>query len=281
MTRARLLAAALVLGALAWAAPQALDAVRTWRWAQGLLDSVAPPKPGDAGPVACAGPGERPVVVLALGQSNAGNHGGLDERPARVRLFHDGHCLDATDPLPGSTGRGGSVWSLLPAALRDAGVARPVVVSAVGLDGTPIVAWTDRRSPLRWHLRAHLAAMRRAGVVPDAVLWQQGEGDAQRNTDPAAYRERLLALSTLLRDGGYHGPLLLARSTRCRSQPHAALRQAVDDAAAQQPDRFAIGPDTDRLEGPARLPDDCHLSAAGRAAAAQAWAQALAPRFGR
>lgn len=281
MRRARLVALAALLGGLAWAAPQGLDAVRTWRWAQGLLDRVAQPKPGDVDPVACAGPGERPLVVLALGQSNAGNHGAPDEVPQRVRVFHDGRCLDATDPLPGSTGRGGSVWSLLPAALREAGISRPVVVSAIGLDGTPIVAWTDLRSPLRWHLRAHLAALQRAGLVPDVVLWQQGEGDAQRNTAPTVYGERLQVLSELLRDGGYRGPLLLARSTRCRSLPHAALRQAVDDAVAQHPDRFAPGPDTDGLEGPARLADGCHLSASGRAWAAQAWAQLLTPRLGR
>lgn len=49
----------------------------------------------------------QPLVLLALGQSNAGNHGALPSHAAEsVTLIAEGKCIRATDPLPGGTGQG-------------------------------------------------------------------------------------------------------------------------------------------------------------------------------
>ena len=49
-----------------------------------------------------------PLVLLALGQSNAGNHGALPSRAAEpVTLLRKENASKPPIPLPGGTGQGG------------------------------------------------------------------------------------------------------------------------------------------------------------------------------
>jgi hypothetical protein len=73
---------------------------------------------------------------------------------------------------------------------------------------------------------------------------------------------------------GSSAPVLLARSTVCRSAPNAAIREAAMDAVWTDK-RFRLGPDTDALIGVANRQDGCHLSGAGLDEAAALWAQAI------
>lgn len=268
---------AVLLVPACWAVYAGHEWVEASQQATSVLLAAAGTKATDIDHVPCKGLAPRPFVVLALGQSNAGNHGEIDQEPSRVRVFHASRCLEATDPLPGSTGQGGSIWSLLPAALSTSMArGRPTLISAIGLDASPISAWVNWRSPIRHHLTRHVTSMIEAGLNPDAVLWQQGEADARIGTQPADYAASLLKLSDILRQAGYEGRLFLAHSTICRSSPDAGLRAAVDDLVARYPRHFAQGADTDALAGPTWRHDGCHLSAAGRRQAAQLWAQRLA-----
>jgi hypothetical protein len=215
----------------------------------------------------------KPLVLLALGQSNAGNHGELSASSlAAVTLVVDDHCVLAQDPLPGATGNGGSIWRRLPDALARQGVVRPVVLSVFAVDGTAIDAWTDARSPVRQRLEARVMALRKLGLVPGIVLWQHGEADAHAGTGARAYADRLEQLRTLLTDAGVRAPILLARSTTCRSAADPAVRSAIE-AAAAEPTHFALGPDTDLLQGARYRPDSCHFSVEGLNAAAKMWAE--------
>ncbi|MBK9234544.1 MAG: hypothetical protein IPO19_00130 [Rhodoferax sp.] len=150
----------------------------------------------------------RPLVLLVLGQSNAANHGALrEQKPVALPVVLEEGCALATDPLPGATGRGGSIWSALPQALEAAGVdRRNVVFSVLAVDATSIADWTSPDSPLRQRLVQRLAALKRIGLMPDLVLWQQGEADARLGTDPMAYAAALQQLRTLLDAGGSQAP---------------------------------------------------------------------------
>jgi hypothetical protein len=233
--------------------------------------------PADGAELPCREPGGvRPLVLLALGQSNAANHGpeqGPMERRAAVTVF-DGHgCRRVGDPLPGGTGSGQSIWSRLPGRLAAQGVQRPVLLAVRAVDATSISDWTRADSPLRLHLVAFVRAMGTAGLAPDFVLWQQGEADQRSGTGQSAYTAELGRLHADLRDAGALGPLLLARSTVCRSGPGEAVRAAMAAFAADRAG-VQIGPDTDTLTGDLRR-DGCHFSAAGLDAAAELWAQTL------
>ena len=265
-----------VVAALAWAAVLAWQGGRADRsLAARMQGIVAAPAAG----APCRLPGApAPLVLLALGQSNAGNHGAEDEPPAagdgpRIMVFTGRGCLRLPDPLPGGTGLHRSIWAQLPAQLRSLGVEREVVVALLAVDATSIDDWTRAGSPLPRRLRTLLDDLRAADLQPARVLWQQGESDARAGTTEADYRRGFEALRATLRGAGVTAPVLLAQSTLCRSGDASGVRAAVASLVAQHDDLLP-GPDTDRLQGPYR-PSGCHFSRSGVEAAAALWARAL------
>ena len=222
----------------------------------------------------------RPFVILALGQSNAGNHGAMEGRSAQpVTMITQGQCIATHDPLPGGTGGGGSIWSRLVARLsnlpQDGGLGgRPIVLAILAVDSSSMEEWTRDNGALRNRLVADLELMKRAQLPPDLILWQQGEADAMKGRSTAQYAAGLDVLAQLLTRSGISAPVVLARSTRCRSAPSQAIRVAIDAKVAQG-GRWLAGPDTDTLSAPAFRHDGCHFSAIGLDAAAELWAKAI------
>lgn len=250
-------------------------AVQTTRQNASLNDRLAglQPTPPSARQDCAAQLTERPLVLLALGQSNAGNHGTPSPGGSPVvHVMNAGACASTTDPLPGATGHDGSVWSLLPAALAARGLGRPVLLQVLAVDGTTVEDWVRDGSPLRKRLQQTLAANGAAGITPGLVLWQLGEADARANTSASRYVQGLKDLATMLHGNDVDAPVMLAMSTVCRSAPHLALREATQDLPRQDR-RFAAGPDTDTM---ASRRDGCHFDLAGRQQAAAAWATAIA-----
>ena len=216
-----------------------------------------------------------PLVLLALGQSNAANHGSLDKRGAEpVALVAEGKCVRAADPLAGGTGEGGSIWQRLPAALREQQGARPIVLSVLGVDASSIDEWTSRGSPLRQRLVEQIASLLRLGLRPDFVLWQQGEADSRAGTSTADYAERLDRLAAIVDEAGAKAPIILARSTICRSAPNDSIRTAIA-AKASADHHFRLGPDTDVLAGEGFRRDGCHFTSDGLDSAAKMWAVSI------
>lgn len=217
----------------------------------------------------------QPLVLLALGQSNAGNHGARSrDTSAAVALIADDKCILATDPLPGATGSGGSIWSRLPRQLKAQGIeTRPVVMSVIAVDAATIDDWISPTSPLPEMLKSRVAHMKRLGLPPDFVLWQQGEADGRKNTTEQHYFDGLMQLGSLLDLTGTQAPVLLAYSTVCGSDPHMPIRQAIERVIAAD-SRFRLGPDTDTLAGPINR-DGCHLTTTGLESAARMWASAI------
>lgn len=216
---------------------------------------------------------QKPLVLLALGQSNAGNHAEAGPgTAATVQVMNAGLCSDSADPLPGATGQGSSIWSRLPAGLASRGISRPVVLQVLAVNASTIDDWVRAEAPITRRLAATLQANSGAGLLPDLVLWQQGEADARVGTTVSRYTEQLLALAWALDAQGVQAPILLALSTVCRSAPDAALRGGIQALAASHP-RFVLGPDTDTVQA---RHDGCHWSARGRDQVAGLWAQSIA-----
>lgn len=277
-------AMALSVGALLLAAQHA------WAWWQaGQVDRalsvrlvrVAPPDRWGVRPCPWqAGGAVKPLVLLVLGQSNAANHG-AEQEPLPdgvgspwVTVIDGPVCRQAAEPLPGGTGQHRSIWAQLQAELARAGATRELALSLLAVDSTTVDDWTRDGSPLRARLDQQLLALR--GVPIDFVLWQQGEADARAGTTAAGYESAFGKLLQHLRVRGVAAPVVVARSTRCRSGTGAeSVRQALANVA-QRHAGVVLGPDTDTLAGPLRE-QDCHFSRAGLRAAAAMWAQSLAP----
>lgn len=222
---------------------------------------------------------QKPLVLLVLGQSNAGNHGERTTAPdeeAAIQVMHDGVCGLSRSPLPGGTGDGASIWTLLPRYLQQAGVQRPIVIQLLAVDATSIGDWTDASSPVRRRLEQMLVVNKAIGLMPNLVLWQQGEADARLRTSQAAYREGLEDLGRLLDANGVSAPVIMALSTVCRGGPYGPVRTAISQLASMRTD-FRIGPDTDALYGSIWRRDGCHWSQTGRGAAALKWRDTLLP----
>lgn len=219
---------------------------------------------------------ERPLVLLILGQSNAGNHGepATDVGEA-IRVMDAGKCSISTDPLPGATGSGGSAWSLLPKKLVAMGIEQPIVLQILAVDGSSMADWVRSDSVLHQRLRHLLAQNAVAGLKPDLVLLQHGEADAKSGTPPQRYVEQLAVLAHTLERSDVRVPIMLALSTRCRSMPSVAYHQALR-ALAGQDKRFVIGPDTDTdTDVQLDRTGGCHWSLSGRDRVAALWSTAI------
>jgi len=248
---------------------------RTERALQVRLEQRIPFPTSRARP--CPAAGTKRLVILVLGQSNAGNHGAEEQLspPASsptVLVSNGRDCVLSGDPLPGATGRHRSVWTALASSLRSQGYSRELVFMPLAVESTTISDWTRLSSPLRATLERLLADSVAAGNRPDLIVWQQGEADAQKGTTADAYAQGLAALASIVQGTG--APVIVALSTRCgHDGPSAAIRSAIVATASARPD-IRIGPDTDALGGPMRN-HDCHFSASGLTEAADLWARAL------
>lgn len=218
------------------------------------------------------------MLLLVLGQSNAGNHGAEELAPAsggppQVRAFVGGECVRAGDPLPGATGRHQSIWTRLPGELARLGYDGEALFVVLAVEATSIADWTRPSSPLLARLQVQLRDLQSAQLRPDLVLWQQGEADTQSGTTAEEYLRGFEALLSTLRAGGVGAPVLVAQSTHCRHADKAVVRHAVQRLIEVHRDVLP-GPDTDALQGEYR-PSGCHFSRAGLDAAAALWAAAI------
>lgn len=231
------------------------------------------PMPPSASQASCrsGAPGDSPVLVIALGQSNAASHAQPGPPAAPVRVFTLAGCAQVMDPLPQTTGRGASIWTAVPALVR-ATRGQEIVIAPLAVESSRIEHWLEPAFGLRARLEALLAAARASGLPVLAVLWQQGESDAKHGTEARHFRAHLLELRRLIDRAGLGAPLVVARSTWCEGREHDGLRRAIESAAASGRG-VLVGPDTDRLGAEYR--HGCHFNAAGRTAAAKLWADEI------
>lgn len=215
----------------------------------------------------------KPLVLLVLGQSNAGNHGESDMgQHTAIKVFYQGVCYEVGDPIPGATGEGGSIWSRLAVNINNRIAPRQVVLAPLAIESTTIAEWAEP-GPLRDRLDSLIENLRIAGLMPNAVLWQQGEADTRLGTTREAYRKHFSSLVNRLREAGVSSPIFVARSTYCRGNGHGIIARTQMALPAEIPGVFA-GPDMDNL---AKYPrsDGCHLALEGLNAAAQTWNEIL------
>jgi hypothetical protein len=234
--------------------------------------------------VPCPSPGPGTRVLFVLGQSNAGNHARPADPPraprADVLEFRAGRCTVARDPLLGATGRDASPWPALADRIVDAGHAQRVVLVVFAVAGAPI----ERLAPPGGALSAawldEVAALRRQGLTPDAVIWLQGEADHLRATPADRYERGLLDVLNGFRQQGVRAPLYVSVATRCGTpwRPDNPVAQA-QAAVVRRDAQLREGVNMDRLlSEPAHRYDDCHLARDSVAALADAWLRVLHPR---
>jgi hypothetical protein len=227
-------------------------------------------------------------VFLVLGQSNAANHGERTYSPKHAVYSFDFlrfRCVRANDPLGGSSGNGGSIWSRLGDLLVERGVYRSVLFVPLAFGGnfvTDMIPGGSKHGRTTLALSRLMKALGRAPLPLSAVFWQQGEAEANHTTMSAVvYQAHLRHVVADLRSQGVFAPVFVAASTYCEAGPHpfhnAEQIRGAQLAAVDRSTGFFPGPDVDAITGDGRY-DQCHLSDAGLHRCAELWFDALAPR---
>lgn len=214
-------------------------------------------------------------VFLVIGQSNAANHGETPGSSEHGLVWAGGKCYALVDPLPGGTGRGGSIWTRFADLWFDrTGESTVFVVLAV--DATTVGEWVSHPK-LVARFGNLLTSLRDHTVELDAVLWQQGEADAQRKTSRQDYISSSGGITKRLRPHDSERPLFVAKSTRCRSSKYEPVRLAVKELIENWKGVYA-GPDADLIDLAYRF-DGCHFSDIGLRHSAILWIDSIEKAF--
>lgn len=225
-------------------------------------------------------PGDRRLVIIIAGQSNAANYGSVRSVGGPgVYAYHSGVLYQAADPLPGADGHGGSPWPRLGASLILRGNYEAVVFATLAQGSSTVADWAPG-GRLHNRLIETLHSLKMNGLAADFILWQQGESEGwSPETSGASYLDSLKKLIEATRAVVPQTRWVIARATFGASIPGNAQIREAQHLASTIPGAFA-GPDLDLLETGYRH-DGVHFNRAGLDMAASLWLDALDPLLPR
>jgi lysophospholipase L1-like esterase len=207
-------------------------------------------------------------VIVAIGQSNAGNAVPplVRRSDAPVYDFYRGRCFVAEDPLLGTAGDQGSIWTPLAQDLAADGL--PIVLITGAVWGSKIAQWLPEGDGYWTRIARELKQARETGLRPELIIWLQGEADAAAGTSRQTYRHALATLIDMSRAPSastVNRPAwIIFQATFCgASAAGAAEIRAAQIDAISEAEGIYFGMDTDTLGAQYRY-DGCHFNAAGR-----------------
>ena len=230
--------------------------------------------------VTCPQQDERTAVILILGQSNAGNHGGQKTKSdygSSIVNFFDGRCYVAASPLLGSTGTWGEYWTETANLLVRSRRFEKVVLIPAAVSNTTVARWA-MHGDLDQMLRHTLDGVATAHLSVTHVIWHQGEADAALGTREEEYRSLFLAFVASLRSLHVEAPVYVSVATKCLLAGPYLEGNAValaQSALADTEGNLRAGINSDRLLGELDRFDGCHPSGSGVAKMALGWARLL------
>lgn len=255
--------------------------------------------------VARVGVGE---VFVVAGQSNSANHGAQKQstRTGRVAVFDGAVWQQANDPQPGASGRGGSFMPPLGDLLAER-FNVPIGFIACGVGATSVREWLpkgatfpnpptiERRVQLRpdgqWESKGE-AFDTLVGRMKDfgrhgfrAVLWHQGESDANQKDPTRTYPGPLYqeSLKTVIRESrraiGWDAPWFVAQVSYHGPDDEGSPEIRAAQASLWADGLSLEGPDSDALRGEwrERAGQGVHFSGPGLREHAARWMQKIAP----
>ncbi len=215
------------------------------------------------------------AIFLTFGQSNAANYGipGFDPGPGVFNFnFFDGKCYEAKDPLLGTSGDKGSVWTRLGEKLIQQGLVHRILIVPIAAGGTSIKSWIPGQENFI-RIEKTVSLLQSLQLHPTHWLWHQGEADAGRLTKEE-YQESFWKMEQGIRDLGIQEPLFVAVTSICHDRGSEKIRQAQQELAHSRPNIFP-GPNTDDIVYVWERRDGCHFSEEGLEKHADMWVTAL------
>ena len=225
-------------------------------------------------------PDEQTMVALTFGQSNAGNRGQVLYTPRNIGVlnYYEGKLYQAKDPLLGSTGAGGTVWTHLGDLLIDSGLYERVVFVPIAIGNTDIACWVSGECFKK--LEKTFMLLDSQHIKLTHIFWHQGESDNLENTSKNKYKQGLEMLLQVLRkyhqDAGFYISIASYHNGAI-TKPlgvDTVIRQAQEEFILEHKGVF-FGPDSDQLIYAIHRYDGVHFSDFGMKAFAQLWFEAI------
>lgn len=211
-------------------------------------------------------------VFLIVGQSNAASHGEfvapvVDE----VYEYYNGRVYIAKEPMLGCSGYGGSPWLYCAAHFLDEAERVPIVLVNIAQGGSSIRDWLPEGKH-GGRVNEVLKELSDHGLSVDALLWQQGEADANL-MEGSVYAGYFRRLMSRWRSSGLTAPVFVAQSTFLKGKVDPDLNQAQFDLSTQMESVWR-GPNLDNLGLWTRC-DGTHFSEQGLVRAGEMWSECL------
>ena len=235
--------------------------------------------------IACQQQTSRTAVLLLLGQSNTGNHGGQRYRSKygdKVMNVFDGRCFVAASPLLGSDGVAGEYWTELGNLLIGRGQYDRVILAPAAITGSEISRWSPG-GDLNGLIGQTVERLEKAHFRVTHVLWHQGEFNYVIGSSERYYVDQFASLVGFLRSQGVDAPIYVSVASKCLGETNGGtLSHSLDNpiarAQAALPNRLPglrSGINTDSLLADTDRYDDCHFGGSGAQKAAEAWSDLL------
>jgi hypothetical protein len=218
--------------------------------------------------------GKRTMVALLFGQSNAANEG-ESPKVATERVLNEfnGRLFHAEDPLLGSTGQGGSVWTRLGDEIIERKLYDEVIFFPMAVSASRIARWSPG-GDIHPKLIQRIREAKPMGLTFTHLLWHQGESDALSKTSKIAYQKSFHAMLDSIRREGVTAPIYVSVATRCnKERPNRTIQEAQTELVNPSEGIYA-GPNTDILGLEYRY-DGCHFTDEGLQEAALLWLEVL------
>ena len=201
------------------------------------------------------------MVAICMGQSNSANHGDIKmSAPDAVKVLKDLELVQASDPLAGATGQGGSVWTRLGTQLINSNAYDEVVFIPIAINGSSVAEWSPNLKYFKRFLDA-CSRTHQVGLEVTHVFWHQGERDTALKNGYEYYYKHLNDIVSRI-----SVELPLVKIMLCiASYRFGVINEDVRSAqkAVILNNDLILGPDTDKIGGQYRH-DNLHFNAEGQ-----------------
>ncbi len=201
------------------------------------------------------------MVAICMGQSNAANHGDVRlTAPQSVTVLGGMELIPASDPLPGASGEGGSVWTRLGTSLVASSVFEEVVFIPIAVDGSAVAEWSPKGKCYPKFADACDRA-RQAGQEVTHVFWHQGERDTALKSGYDHYLGHLAEIVSAIRTTLPLAKIIICTASYRFGETNKQVRTA--QSAICERNDIVQGPDTDKI-GEQWRHDNLHFNADGQ-----------------
>jgi len=232
---------------------------------------VGYPKIDSKTPIDCAIFKENTQVILIAGQSNAANSGEIQlgniKNSYNFNIL-DNKCYTASDPMLGTTGLGGTIWTHLGLKIQKMNPNLNVLFVPIAVSGSSIYLWQKDINIFYQRIAMVQQGLDQYGIKVNTIFWQQGESDTQMSQKKYyGYLTNVVRSFVTLIKGA---KIFIADSTYCQGKHSNAIRKA-NRQIIQENAQVYTGPDLDQYHDASYRHDDCHLSVKGQEIAADEW----------